>query len=59
MTVSLRRLKKKTDWSGDMIQYTTEQLESFEFYLIGDDDREDYYPAIIGIAKDRNHILQF
>ena len=39
-----------------MIEYTTEQLESFEFYLIGDEDREDYYPAIIGIAKDRGHV---
>lgn len=39
-----------------MLEYTTEQLESFEFYLIGDDDREQYYPAIIGIAKDRGHI---
>ena len=39
-----------------MIEYTTEQLESFEFYLIGDEDREAYYPAIIGIAKDRGHV---
>lgn len=39
-----------------MLEYTTEQLESFEFYLIGDEDREAYYPAIIGIAKDRGHI---
>jgi len=39
-----------------MLEYTAEQLESFEFYLIGDEDREDYYPAIIGIAKDRGHI---
>lgn len=39
-----------------MLEYTTEQLESFEFYLIGNEDREAYYPAIIGIAKDRGHI---
>lgn len=39
-----------------MLEYTVDQLESFEFYLIGDEDREDYYPAIIGIAKDRGHI---
>lgn len=39
-----------------VLVYTTEQLESFEFYLIGDEDREAYYPAIIGIAKDRGHI---
>lgn len=39
-----------------MLEYTTDQLESFEFYLIGDEDREAYYPAIIGIAKDRGHV---
>ena len=32
------------------------ELETFDFYLIGDRDREDYYPAIIGIAKDKSHI---
>lgn len=35
---------------------TAKQLESFDFYLIGDSDREIYYPAIIGIARDRSHI---
>lgn len=35
---------------------TANQLESFDFYLIGDTEREKYYPAIIGIAKDRSHI---
>lgn len=32
------------------------ELETFDFYLIGDTDREDYYPAIIGLAKDKSHI---
>lgn len=32
------------------------ELETFDFYLIGDRDREDYYPAIIGLAKDKSHI---
>lgn len=35
---------------------TIKELETFDFYLIGDTDREDYYPAIIGIAKDKSHI---
>lgn len=26
------------------------------FYLIGDNDRREYYPAIIGLAKDNSHI---
>lgn len=26
------------------------------FYLIGNDDREDFYPAIIGLAKDMSHV---
>ena len=26
------------------------------FYLIGDKDREDFYPAIIGLAKDMSHV---
>lgn len=32
------------------------ELETFDFYLIGDSDREKYYPAIIGLAKDKSHI---
>ena len=35
---------------------TIKELETFDFYLIGDSDREKYYPAIIGLAKDKNHI---
>lgn len=26
------------------------------FYLIGDKDREDFYPTIIGLAKDMSHV---
>ena len=33
-----------------------EELETFDFYLLGDSDREKYYPAIIGLAKDKSHI---
>ena len=32
------------------------ELETFDFYLIGDSDREKYYPAIIGLAKDKSHV---
>ena len=32
------------------------ELETFDFYLLGDSDREKYYPAIIGLAKDKSHI---
>lgn len=32
------------------------ELEQFDFYLIGNADREKYYPAIIGLAKDKSHI---
>lgn len=35
---------------------TVKELEAFDFYLIGDKDREDYFPAIIGLAKDESHI---
>lgn len=35
---------------------TIEELETFDFYLIGDSDREKYYPSIIGLAKDKSHI---
>lgn len=34
-----------------------EEGEDHSFYLIGDKDRRNYYPAIIGIAKDGSHIL--
>lgn len=33
------------------------ELETYNFYLIGDSDREAYYPAIIGIARDNSHIV--
>lgn len=32
-------------------------LEDFDFYIIGDKDREEYFPAIIGIARDNSHII--
>ena len=43
-----------------MREVTKEWLENGEdhgFYLIGDTDRRNYYPAIIGIAKDNSHIV--
>ncbi len=42
------------------MKQTVEWLENGEdhsFYLIGDNDRRDYYPAIIGLAKDNSHIV--
>lgn len=42
------------------MERTVEWLENGEdhsFYLIGDSDRSNFYPAIIGIAKDKSHIL--
>lgn len=33
-----------------------EEGDDHSFYLIGDSDREKYYPAIIGLAKDKSHI---
>lgn len=39
---------------------TKEWLENGDdhgFYLIGDTDREKYYPAIIGIARDLSHAV--
>lgn len=33
-----------------------ENGEDHGFYLIGDSDREDFYPAIIGLAKDNSHV---
>lgn len=40
-----------------MKEVTVEELEKFDFYLIGDSDRESYYPAIIGLSKDYSHVL--
>ena len=42
-----------------MREVTKDWLENGEdhsFYLIGDSDRKAYYPAIIGLAKDKSHI---
>lgn len=39
------------------MKQTVEWLESQDFYLIGDTDRRNYYPAIIGIARDNSHIV--
>lgn len=39
---------------------TKEWLENGEdhaFYVIGDEEREKYYPAIIGMARDLSHIV--
>lgn len=33
-----------------------EEGKDHSFYLIGDSDREKYYPAIIGLAKDLSHV---
>ena len=33
-----------------------EKGKDHSFYLIGDSDRREYYPAIIGLAKDNSHI---
>lgn len=41
------------------MKQTVEWLENEEdhsFYLIGDTDRRNYYPAIIGMAKDYSHV---
>ena len=38
---------------------TIEWLENGDdhgFYLIGNKDRRDFYPAIIGLAKDMSHV---
>ena len=43
-----------------MREVTKEWLENGEdhsFYLIGDTDRRNYYPAIIGIAKDNSRVV--
>lgn len=42
----MRKLSK--DW--------LEAGEDHSFYLIGNEDRENYYPAIIGLAKDKSHV---
>lgn len=34
-----------------------ENGEDHSFYLIGDKDRSDFYPAIIGIARDLSHVV--
>lgn len=34
-----------------------ENGEDHSFYLIGDNDRQKYYPAIIGLAKDLSHVV--
>ena len=41
-------MEKTIDW--------LENGKDHSFYLIGDTDRREYYPAIIGIAKDGSHI---
>lgn len=41
-------MEKTVDW--------LENGEDHGFYLIGDSDRRDYYPAIIGIAYDNSHV---
>lgn len=41
------------------MEKTIEWLETgkdHSFYLIGDSDRREYYPAIIGLAKDNSHV---
>lgn len=42
----MRKLTK--DW--------LENGDDHSFYLIGDKDREAFYPAIIGLAKDMSHV---
>ena len=39
---------KTADW--------LENGEDHSFYLIGDSDRRNFYPAIIGLAKDNSHV---
>lgn len=41
-----------------MREITVEELESLDCYLIGDVlERKAYYPAIIGISKDKNRVV--
>lgn len=42
-------MEKTVDW--------LENGEDHSFYLIGDKDRKQYYPAIIGLAKDYSHVV--
>lgn len=42
-----------------MTEKTVDWLENGDdhgFYLIGNDDRRAFYPAIIGLAKDKSHV---
>lgn len=42
------------------MKQTVEWLENgkdHSFYLIGDTDRRNYYPAIIGMARDKSHVV--
>ena len=34
-----------------------ENASDHSFYLIGNRDRKDYYPAIIGLARDKSHVV--
>lgn len=34
-----------------------EEGDDHSFYLIGDTNREAYYPAIIGLARDKSHVV--
>ena len=40
--------EKTIDW--------LENGDDHSFYLIGDEHRRAYYPAIIGLAKDKSHV---
>jgi hypothetical protein len=43
-----------------MRKVTKDWLENGEdhgFYLIGNEDRADFYPAIIGVARDLSHVV--
>lgn len=43
-----------------MRRVTKDWLENgndHSFWLIGDNDRQKYYPAIIGIARDNSHVV--
>jgi len=41
-------MEKTVDW--------LENGEDHSFYLIGDNDRREFYPAIIGLAWDNSHV---
>jgi hypothetical protein len=36
---------------------TIEEFEKLNVLVLGNDDRRDYYNAIIGIAKDNSHVV--